>query len=66
MPNCIGSHLIPTAHDITKHKAGVMETKLILDATIPAPPTAFPRRAKVTPKVVASIKPEEYIDKFAW
>ncbi len=66
MPNCIGSHLIPTAHDITKHKAGVMETKLILDATIPAPPTTFPRRAKVTPEVVASIKPEEYIDKFTW
>ena len=66
MPNCIGSHLIPTAHDITKLKPGVMETKLIFDATIPAPPTYFPCRARVPTEIVDSINPEEYIEKFVW
>jgi len=66
MPNCMGSHLIPTAYDITKLEHGVMETKLIFDATMPAPPTPFPRRAKAPPEIIERINPEEYIDKFVW
>jgi len=64
MPNCLGAHLIPTAYDVTRLKHGAMQTKLIFDATMPAPPTPFPRRAKVTPEIVESINPEEYIEKF--
>jgi 2,5-furandicarboxylate decarboxylase 1 len=66
MPNCIGSHLIPTAYDITKLKHGVMETKLIFDATKPAPPTPFPIKAEVPPAIAENINPEEYIEKFVW
>ena len=64
MPGCIGSHLIPTAYDITRLRHGVMETKLIFDATKPAPPTSFPVRARVPQEILERIKPEEYLEDY--
>jgi hypothetical protein len=37
-------------------------TKVIIDATKPAPPTEFPRRALVPADVVAKMVPEEYLE----
>ena len=51
MPNCIGSHLNPSAYDYTRTKRGVMETKLILDATRPLPPIEFPPKATAPAEV---------------
>jgi 2,5-furandicarboxylate decarboxylase 1 len=61
MPNCIGSHLIPTAYDITKLKHGAMQTKLIFDATMPAKPTPFPKRADVPRSIEEKINLAEYL-----
>ena len=52
IPNALGAHLDPTAFDITRLKHGAMSTKLIIDATKPAPPTDFPKRALVPADVV--------------
>jgi len=46
IPNALGGHLNPSAYAMERTKHGVMETKLILDATIPMPPFEFPPRAK--------------------
>jgi hypothetical protein len=39
-----------------------MSTKVIIDATKPAPPTDFPKRALVPAEVVEKMKPEEYLE----
>jgi 2,5-furandicarboxylate decarboxylase 1 len=62
IPNALGAHLDPTAFDITRLKHGAMSTKLILDATKPAPPTEFPKRAVVPPAVVERMDPDEYLE----
>jgi 2,5-furandicarboxylate decarboxylase 1 len=61
MPECIGSHLIPTAHDITGLKHGAMQTKLIFDATMPAKPTPFPKRADVPRSIEEKINLQDYL-----
>jgi 2,5-furandicarboxylate decarboxylase 1 len=62
IPNALGAHLDPTAYDITRLKHGAMNTKVIIDATKPAPPTEFPTRALVPADVVAKMVPEEYLE----
>ena len=62
MPNCIGSHLIPTAYDITRLKRGAMQTKLIFDATMPAKPTPFPKRADVPRHIEDRINLADYLE----
>ena len=65
MKNCIGSHLIPTAFDVTKLKHGNMETKLIFDATRNVLPylnnQPFPNVARVPKEITDKIKPDEYL-----
>ncbi len=58
IPYAWGGHLMPNNYDIDRderskdrHKK-VMETKMILDLTKPAPPTTFPPRCRVPPDVV--------------
>ncbi len=63
MPQCLGAHLNPTAYDITRLKHGVMQTKLIFDATMPAKPTPFPKRADVPRQIEEKINLEEYLGK---
>ncbi len=60
IPYALGGHLSPNNYDIDRderspdrHKK-VMETKMILDLTKPAPPTPFPPRCSV---------PEEYVQR---
>jgi 2,5-furandicarboxylate decarboxylase 1 len=60
--NALGAHLDPTAYDITHLKHGAMNTKMIIDATKPAPPTDFPKRALVPADVVARMVPEQYLE----
>ena len=48
--------------DINRLKHGAMSTKVIIDATKPAPPTDFPKRALVPAEVVEKMKPEEYLE----
>ena len=62
IPNALGAHLDPTAFDITRLKHGAMSTKLIIDATRPAPPTDFPKRALVPADVVEKMVPEQYLE----
>ena len=62
IPNALGAHLDPTAYDITRLKHGAMNTKVIIDATKPAPPTDFPKRALVPADVVERMVPEEYLE----
>ena len=64
MPNCLGAHLDPTAYDVTRLKHGAMNTKVIIDATKPAPPTPFPARALVPPSVVERMRPEEFLEDY--
>ena len=59
IPYALGSHLTPNTYDIDRnervtdrHKK-VMETKMILDLTKPAPPTPFPPRCGVPDQMVA-------------
>ena len=65
MKNCIGSHLIPTAFDVTKLKHGNMETKLIFDATRNVLPflnnKPFPNVARAPKENADKIKPDEYL-----
>jgi len=58
IPYALGSHLTPNTYDLDRnervedrHKK-VMETKMILDLTKPAPPTSFPPRCGVPQEVV--------------
>ncbi|MFQ5872170.1 MAG: UbiD family decarboxylase [Dehalococcoidia bacterium] len=60
IPYTLGAHLVPCTYDIDRderakdrHKK-VMETKMILDLTKPAPPTYFPPRCGVPEEVVQS------------
>jgi 2,5-furandicarboxylate decarboxylase 1 len=56
-----GGHLMPNCYDIDRNERAedrhkkVMETKMILDLTKPAPPTYFPPRCRVPPDVVAKV-----------
>jgi 2,5-furandicarboxylate decarboxylase 1 len=56
-----GGHLMPNCYDIDRNERAedrhkkVMETKMILDLTKPAPPTYFPPRCKVPDNVVAEV-----------
>ncbi len=61
MPNCLGMRVFPTAYDITRDNHGTMNTKVIMDATRPAPPTPFPERAQVPPKWIEQIDLKDYI-----
>jgi hypothetical protein len=62
IPNALGAHLDPTAFDITRLKHGAMSAKVIIDATKPAPPTDFPKRALVPADVVEKMRPEDYLE----
>jgi 2,5-furandicarboxylate decarboxylase 1 len=62
IPNALGAHLDPTAFDLTRLKHGAMSTKIIIDATKPAPPTDFPKRALVPADVVERMDPETYLE----
>lgn len=64
MPNCLGAHLNPTAYDVTRLKHGPMQTKLIFDATRPAPPAEFPVRAVVPKEVMKRINLADYIEEY--
>lgn len=64
MPNCLGAHLDPSAYDLTRLKHGAMNTKVIIDATKPAPPTSFPPRAMVPAEVLERMRPEEYLEDY--
>ncbi|MFQ5859691.1 MAG: UbiD family decarboxylase [Anaerolineae bacterium] len=56
-----GGHLVPNNYDIDRNERSedrhkkVMETKMILDLTKPAPPTYFPPRCQVPPDVVEGV-----------
>lgn len=58
VPYAMGGHLMPNNYDINRNERTedrhqkVMETKMILDLTKPAPPTPFPSRARVPERVV--------------
>ncbi len=66
MKNCLGSHLIPTAFDVTKLKHGGMETKLIFDATKPVGKhlngKEFSHMVRVPQEVKEKINLEEYLE----
>ncbi len=64
IPNALGAWLIPTAYDLEGHRGGVMNTKVIFDATMPAPPSDFPTRAVVPEEIVRNIRLEEYVDNY--
>jgi 2,5-furandicarboxylate decarboxylase 1 len=61
IPYALGSHLLPNSYDIHRNEQvadrhqKVMETKMILDLTKPAPPTPFPPRCQVPPDVVERV-----------
>jgi 2,5-furandicarboxylate decarboxylase 1 len=58
IPYALGSHLTPNTYDLDRNERvedrhrKVMETKMILDLTKPAPPTPFPPRCGVPQEVV--------------
>jgi UbiD family decarboxylase len=54
LPYSLGAWLDPSAYDLTRNAHGPLNTKLILDATRPAPPATFPTRAQVPADVVQS------------
>ncbi|PKB65804.1 MAG: hypothetical protein BZY82_07060 [SAR202 cluster bacterium Io17-Chloro-G3] len=62
IPYAMGSWLNPTAYDQTRLGKGPMETKMIFDATMPAPPTDFPKRTQADPKTVERLLLEKFID----
>jgi 2,5-furandicarboxylate decarboxylase 1 len=55
VPHALGSWLLPTAYDANENRGGVMNTKMIVDATIPLPREDFPVRANVPDAVIAGI-----------
>jgi 2,5-furandicarboxylate decarboxylase 1 len=65
IPNALGAWLIPTAYDLEGHRGGVMNTKVIFDATMPAPPSDFPKRAVVPEAVVRNIQLAEYLEQYS-
>ncbi|MBI3078684.1 MAG: UbiD family decarboxylase [Deltaproteobacteria bacterium] len=64
LPNTLGLQLIPTAYDYTRIGHGRMNTKLILDATRPAPPAKFPKRAVVPKEITDQINLEQYLKRY--
>jgi 2,5-furandicarboxylate decarboxylase 1 len=38
-----------------------METKMILDCTLPAPPEQFPQKCRVPPEVVDRVQPRQLL-----
>ena len=64
MPNCLGSHLNPTAYTMNRDGHGYMQTKLIMDATRPTPPAYFPPVAKVPAEVMERIDLNDYLEPF--
>jgi 2,5-furandicarboxylate decarboxylase 1 len=65
MPYCLGSHLNPTAYTYERDGThGYMQTKVIFDATRPAPPAYFPPTAKVPDEVVDRIDLNEYLEPY--
>ncbi|MDP6618484.1 MAG: UbiD family decarboxylase, partial [Nitrospinota bacterium] len=65
MPNCLGNKVYPTSYNITRDGLGTMNTKVIMDATRPAPPTEFPKRAQVPPEWIEKIDLANYIKPWA-
>jgi 2,5-furandicarboxylate decarboxylase 1 len=61
MPYCLGGQIFPTAYDWTRNNPGKMNTKVIMDATKPAPPTPFPERAQVPKEWLDRIDLESYL-----
>jgi 2,5-furandicarboxylate decarboxylase 1 len=57
----LGSWLLPTAYDAEGNRGGVMNTKMIVDATIPLPRDKFPIRANVPDAVIERIVLDEYL-----
>jgi len=64
MENCMGIKHIPVAYDVTHSQHGGMTTKMILDATRPAPPADFPKRAQVPEEVLQDIQLDRYLEPF--
>ncbi|MBI2371039.1 MAG: UbiD family decarboxylase [Deltaproteobacteria bacterium] len=64
MQNCLGGHLNPTAHDYTGLGKGVLQTKMISDATKPLPPIQFPERAMVPTEVIEKIDLSTGVEEF--
>ena len=61
MPNFLGGHLNPVTYGYHREEKGPMETKLIFDCTMPAPPVKFPPRCKVPDAAVAAARPDEVL-----
>jgi 2,5-furandicarboxylate decarboxylase 1 len=59
IPHALGGHLNPSAYALDRTKHGVMETKLILDATIPMPPFEFAPRAMAPRAVFEKVNAEK-------
>jgi 2,5-furandicarboxylate decarboxylase 1 len=64
MPNCLGAHLNPTAHNKTRTGHGPLQTKVIFDATKPAPPAEFPPTAKVPAEIVAQVDLDRVLEPY--
>jgi 2,5-furandicarboxylate decarboxylase 1 len=64
MPNCLGAHLNPTAHNRRRTGHGPLQTKVIFDATKPAPPAEFPPRAEVPAEIVAQVDLDALIEPY--
>lgn len=64
MENCMGIKHIPVAYDVSHTAHGAMTTKMILDATKPAPPAEFPERAMVPAEVLDRIDLKEYLQPY--
>ncbi|HEX8862013.1 MAG TPA: hypothetical protein VGC06_23500, partial [Actinomycetes bacterium] len=61
MPNFLGGHLNPVTYGYHREEKGPMETKLILDCTLPAPPEQFPQKCRVPPEVVDRVQPRQLL-----
>jgi 2,5-furandicarboxylate decarboxylase 1 len=64
MPNCLGAHLNPTAHNRRKTGHGPLQTKCIFDCTKPAPPAEFPPTAKVPEEIMADLDLERVLGEY--
>jgi 2,5-furandicarboxylate decarboxylase 1 len=64
MPNCMGAHLNPTAHNRRKTGHGPLQTKCIFDCTKPAPPEEFPPRAQVPAEIVADVDLDRVLETY--
>ncbi len=72
IPYTLGGHLVPNTYDLDRDERSedahgkVMETKMILDLTKPAPPTPFPPRCGVPEKVVEKVDLDILRDFSGW